>query len=269
MASTENTERTARSATKTTGAPPRVLVTGAGGALGKAVMGEFRRLAVPAIGLTRHPLASGTDDTVWRAGDLLTPETLAPALEGIDVVVHCATKSQHQGEDLQALNHLLKAGRGLSHLVYVGIAGIEDAARTFAYYQTKLDCEARLAASGVPYTIARATQFHAFVDSILRSTRRGPIQFLPVMRVQPVETAYVASRLAAHALAGPQGRAPDIHGPEILTARELFQQWQEARGSKMLAVQLAGVGRMGLFGRLRAVTGDVGGRTWRAWLAAG
>ena len=245
-----------------------MLVTGAGGALGKAVMDEFRRLAMPAIGLTRHPIAAGTDDTAWRVGDLLKPETLAPALDGVEVVVHCATKSQHQGEDLAALNNLLDAGRDLAHLVYVGIAGIDDAARTFAYYQTKLDCEARLAAAGVPHTIARATEFHEFVDVILRSARRGPIQFLPVMRVQPVETAYVASRLAAHALAGPQGRAPDIHGPEILTARELFEQWQEARGSKMLAVQLSGVGRMGLFGRLRAVTGDVGGRTWRAWLKA-
>ena len=245
----------------------QILITGAAGVLGRAVMNRFRQIGVASIGL-RRPGRGAPDGGAWLEGDLQNPDSVARFMPAINVVVHCATKSGTKGADVIATSHLLSAGSNLSHFVYVGIAGIEDAARTFGYYQDKLDCESLIANSGVPYTIVRATQFHELVDTILASSQRGPLQLLPVMKLQPVDTLYVAERLVSHAQADPAQRVPDIHGPEILTARELFQTRQLARRTKLVAVQLPGIGMAGLFGRLRSVSGDEGGRTWAQWLAS-
>ena len=50
----------------------------------------------------------------------------------------------------------------------------------FPYYKHKLDAEKVIEASGVPYTILRATQFHPLLDTFLGTLfKRGPFLILP------------------------------------------------------------------------------------------
>src|SRR5262249_11485983 len=74
------------SATMSAGAP--VLVVGAAGRVGRAVVGELQRRGRPVRALVRRtppmPFAAGVEVVV---ADLTEPDSLAPALDGVDGVV--------------------------------------------------------------------------------------------------------------------------------------------------------------------------------------
>lgn len=71
--------------------PGRVLVTGATGLLGQALARSLLAEGVAVRVLLRHSAAEARGLGLEVAlGDLRQPETLAPALEGIDCVYHCA-----------------------------------------------------------------------------------------------------------------------------------------------------------------------------------
>lgn len=227
----------------------KVLVTGASGVLGSALVQALRDCRANVTGLSRK---------TTPGYDLLRPDTLQKVVGEADTLVHCASNPKRTGEDLVALKNLVRAAPG-THLVYVGIAGIEDSAKHFKYYKTKLECEEFLKSSGVPYTIVRATQFHSFVKLILGRLRLGPFLFLPKFKLQPVDVAFAAERLATHALEPPKGRAPDIHGTEVLEASAL------AEGLRR--VKIPAFGPLKALTMLRWVKGDSGGMTWYEWLA--
>jgi uncharacterized protein YbjT (DUF2867 family) len=67
----------------TTGTPP-VLVTGATGRIGRAVVGQLIEAGIPVRALTRRPEAAATlpEDVEVVTGDLTAPETLDEALRG-------------------------------------------------------------------------------------------------------------------------------------------------------------------------------------------
>ncbi len=75
----------------------------------------------------------------------------------------------------------------LTHLIYVSIVGVD--VNPYGYYRAKFAAEQVFLGSGLPVTVVRATQFHSFVDDMLRMARRGPVlpvpsgwQFAPVAR---------------------------------------------------------------------------------------
>jgi uncharacterized protein YbjT (DUF2867 family) len=247
---------------------PLVLVTGAGGSLGRAVVDALTALKARVRGLGRRA-APEPFRADWRRADLLTGDGLAAAVDGVGAVVHCASDPRRPSDDLAALDRLIAAlAPNRAHLVFVGIAGIEAAAEKFEYYRVKLECERKVAQSGVPYTIVRATQFHPFVDLILRKLSVGPLLFAPRMTLQPVDIGFVAKRLAGYALGPPRGRVPDVHGPEALDTGTLTAEWLKARHQSKIGIRLPSIGPLAALARIQRVDGDAGGRTWSEWLAA-
>jgi uncharacterized protein YbjT (DUF2867 family) len=60
-----------------------------------------------------------------------------PAVDGIDVIVHCATQGTRD-KDVASTENLIAAARraGVAHIIYVSIVGIDRI--PLPYYQTKL-----------------------------------------------------------------------------------------------------------------------------------
>src|SRR5690606_36387712 len=94
----------------------------------------------------------------------------------------------------------------------------------------KLRCERLVEASGIPYTILRATQFHDFVAMFLRAQRRLPVIFSLDIPDQPIAVEEVAERLVELTGAPPAGRVADIGGPEARPLRDFIDDWQSAFG---------------------------------------
>jgi uncharacterized protein YbjT (DUF2867 family) len=191
--------------------------------------------------LSRRP-GAGT-----HVGDLSTGDGLGPALSGVEVIVHAASDTRRFGRrDEAQTSNLLQAARSagsVQNLVYISIVGIDRI--SYAYYNKKLSCEEMIAASSVPNTILRATQFHELIALVLQTASRLPVVPLPLdFRFQPIAAAETADRLAELAGAGPAGRVPDIGGPEVCLLEDLVDSWRQHRGRPRRAVRLPLPGRV-------------------------
>lgn len=211
----------------------RILVTGGTGQLGSALVAKLRAAGEEVRVLSRRT----APDLV--PGDLRTGRGIDSAVAGVDAVVHCATDFRRE---TALARTLVEAARwaGGPHLVYVSIVGVDRV--PLGYYRAKHETEELIAGSGLPYTIQRATQFHALVRTLLAGASRLPVVPVPKVSFQPVDVRDVATRLAELALGDPVGRAPDFGGPEILSAAELTQAVLEASGRhrKLVPVSVPG-----------------------------
>ena len=188
---------------------------------------------------------SGRPGTV--RGDLMTGEGLKEAVEGVDVIVHCASSStKTRKTDVEGAERLLKAANraGISNFVFMSIVGV-DRNQYYPYYRMKLEVEQMIEASPVPWTILRATQFHEFVLRFVRLLGRGPVALAPKkFLLQPIDIGEVADRLAELALAGAAGRVPDVGGPEIKTFADFARTYLEAASIKKRVLEVPVPGKM-------------------------
>jgi uncharacterized protein YbjT (DUF2867 family) len=197
-----------------------ILVTGGTGGLGRPTVALLQSAGHDVRVLSRRP---GPNHVV---GDLHTGEGLAEALAGVDTVLHLATNRRKDAPDTA---RLLAACSGVAHLVFISIVGVEDI--PYGYYRDKVECERLIAASGVPFTILRATQFHGFVGDFLRAQRRLPFIVSAALPVQTIAVEEVAARLVELANDPPAGRVADIGGPQLTPVNELVATWQLAFGT--------------------------------------
>ncbi|PZQ88320.1 MAG: epimerase [Leifsonia xyli] len=237
-----------------------ILVTGGTGRLGRHTVDALRAGGHAVRILSRR---AGTDHVV---GDLTTGDGVAAALAGVDVVVHLATT---RSKDIAQTRMLLDALAGSgTRLVFISIVGVDRV--PYAYYRDKLASEEAIAASGVPHTIVRVTQFHGFVSEFLDAQRRLPVTIVVPATVQTIHMPEVAARLVELAEAGPQGRVADVGGPELLTLREHAVQWQRAHGIRrpIWTLPLPGAfARAVREGHLTSGLPGAGRVTFRAYLA--
>jgi uncharacterized protein YbjT (DUF2867 family) len=215
-----------------------VLVTGGTGRLGRALVARLVAEGRPVRTASRGPGQAGVEHV--RA-DLRTGEGLAAAVDGVDVVVHCATANGRA--DVTLAENLVAAAAQARrpHVVYVSIVGVDRIPHP--YYRAKLAVEELLARSGLPWTVLRTTQFHDFVAQFFDLQRRSPVfAVLGGVSVQPVDVREVAARLADLAAGPPAGRVEDLGGPEVWSLRELADLYAQARGLRraVLPVPLPG-----------------------------
>jgi len=214
-----------------------ILVTGGTGQLGAPTVRRLREAGHRVRVMSRR--ADGTDPDLVR-GDLGTGVGVAAALEGVRTVVHLVQGGLKEDEVTKRLALAAKAA-GVAHLVYISIVGIERN-QALAYYAAKLRSEQAIAASGVPHTILRATQFHSFVARIVRGQTRWPVAFLPRLVFQPIAIEEVVTRLVELVGSVPQGMAADIAGPEQLTLERIAHLWYQAHGREKRVLPLPAPG---------------------------
>jgi uncharacterized protein YbjT (DUF2867 family) len=219
-----------------------VLVTGATGRLGRLLPDPLRAAGHTVRQLSRRGAGPG-----GVRGDLATGVGLAAAAGQAEVIVHAA--SDPRGDpwtvDVAGTRRLVEAvDRGrLRHLVYVSIVGVDRI--PYGYYRAKFAAEQVLAASGLPVTLLRATQFHGFVDELLGMAHRGPV--LPVprdWRVAPVDAGEVAAQIVTLAGATPSGGVVEFGGPEDRSVAELAREWARRHAPETRVVALPVPGKL-------------------------
>ncbi|MEU8371578.1 NAD(P)H-binding protein [Micromonospora sp. NPDC048894] len=251
----------------------RVLVTGAGGTLGRAVLPRLRSDGFTVRATSRRPRHDPTTD--WVVADLATGAGLAEAVAGVDAVLHLASRPgggapTHRVDVLGTRRLALAAGHaGVAHLLYVSIVGVDRV--PIPYYRQKLAAEQVVAAGPVPWTVLRATQFPVFLDRLLRAASRlGPVLGDPAVLAQPVDQHEVAARLAELLATGPLAGVQEYGGPQVLRFDDAVRAWRVARGSRrpLLPVRLPGrLGRELRAGGLTTSAVPTGRRTWADHLA--
>jgi uncharacterized protein YbjT (DUF2867 family) len=253
-----------------------ILVTGGTGTLGRLVVARLRDAGRKVRVLSRHG-GEGEADIEFVTGDLATGERIEAAVEGAEIIVHCAGGSK--GDEDKARNLVRAASAaGTRHLVYISVVGADrvpvvsgvDRAM-FGYFASKLGAERVVADSGLPWTTLRATQFHDLMFMTVRQMARLPVIPAPAgFRFQPVDAGEVAVRLAELALGPPAGLVPDIAGPRVYAMTDLVRGYLRARRKHRLIAPLRMPGKAARAFRAGANLApdrDVGRRTWEEFLA--
>jgi uncharacterized protein YbjT (DUF2867 family) len=247
---------------------PNALVIGGRGLLGSAICRQLAARNVPYAAGSRS-ISPWEICSRWKQFDAVTGDGLADALTCRSMVFNCATSQSKPTDDLVVVDRLIEAARrNPFHIVQVSISGIEASARHLAYYRMKLEIEEKLAKSGVPHTIVRPTQFHEFVDFIIRKLTVGPFTFAPTMVLQPLDVDFAAAQIVTWALDGSVDDQHIICGPERIATRPLVTTWAEARHRRSFQIRLPSVGPLAALSKIQSVAGVIGGRTWSQWNAA-
>ncbi len=251
-----------------------VLVTGGTGTLGRLVVARLRDAGRDVRVLSRSHHKS-TEGVRFITGDLATGEGIEPAVEGADIIVHCAGSSK--GDEDKART-LVRAASRASHLVNISVVGadrlpiVSRADRVmFGYFASKLAAERIVAESGVPWTTLRAAQFHDFVMTLAQQMAKLPVVPAPAgWRFQPVDAAEVADRLVELALGEPAGLVPDMGGPREYALADMLRGYLRATGRRrpIVPVRLPGkAARAYREGANLAPEHAVGRVTWEDFLA--
>jgi uncharacterized protein YbjT (DUF2867 family) len=187
------------------------LVTGSSGTLGRSVVDGLLAGGHQVRVFSRRPRPAGAPATVgWVTGELVSGRGLAD----VAVIVHCASNPLRPRVDIDGTRNLVEAAQeaGIWHLVDISIVGVDRV--PYRYYQAKLAAERLIQASGLPWTILRATQFHQLVLLVARGLARLPLVPVPAATsFQPIDAAEVADRLTARTLAPRPAECPTWAAP--------------------------------------------------------
>jgi uncharacterized protein YbjT (DUF2867 family) len=165
----------------------------------------------------------------------ITGEGLEEAVAGAQVVVDLANSPSF--EDRAVLEFFETSGRnllaaeataGVRHHVALSIVGTDRSDN--GYFRAKVAQERLIEASGIPYTIVRATQFLEFLGAIADSGAEGNVVRLAPGLFQPIAADDVAAVVAEVALAPPRDGIVEIAGPERAPFDEIVARYLRAVG---------------------------------------
>jgi uncharacterized protein YbjT (DUF2867 family) len=209
----------------------KVVVIGGTGLIGKKLVKTLRE--------RRHEVVAASPSL---GVNTVTGEGLIEALAGAQVVVDVANAPSW--EDQAVLEFFETSGRnllsaeakaGVRHHVALSVVGTERLLAS-GYFRAKLAQENLIKASGIPYTIVRATQFFEFVGAIAQLATDGQTVRLPPAMMQPLVSDDVALALADFAIAEPLNGTVDVAGPEPIRMDELVRQFLTATGDARTVV---------------------------------
>jgi uncharacterized protein YbjT (DUF2867 family) len=228
----------------------RILVTGATGFVGGRLVPALLDEGYDVRAMTRRPDAyDGLGTAV--GGDVHDPETLGPALDGIDVayyLVHSLDAEDFENRDARASQAFGEAAAeaGVRQIVYLGGLGAEGADLS-AHLRSRREVEGLLGAGGVPVTVLRAG-IVVGRGGISWELTRQLVKNLPAMvvpkwvstRTQPIAVDDVVRYLVGVA---DEPRASDrvfeIGGPEQMSYLEMLEIASEiSRGHRVPIVRV-------------------------------
>jgi uncharacterized protein YbjT (DUF2867 family) len=253
-----------------------ILVTGGSGTLGRLVVARLQDAGreVRVLSRARQEDRNGI---AFVTGDLATGEGIDGAVDGAEIIIHCAGSTK--GDEDKA-RHLVRAASraGARHLVYISVVGADripiasgiDRAM-FGYFGEKLAAERAVTDSGIPWTTLRATQFYDLTLVTAQQMAKLPVIPVPAgFRFQPVDAGEVAARLVELALGTPAGLVAAIAGPRVYDMAELVRGYLRAVGKHRVIVRVPLPGRAASAFRAGANLAPdraVGRRTWEDFLA--
>ena len=222
------------------------------------------------IGSKTAPLLRSRGHEVLQASpsrgvNAVTGEGLQGALEGADIVVDVSNSPSFEDKAVldffeTGTRNLIAAARQMGVRSYVALSVVgTDRLISNGYFRAKLLQERMIAASGLPYTILRATQFFEFVGAIADSGRRDGEVHASSQLMQPMLSDDVAVALADAALDAPIGFR-DVAGPEAAPLSDFVGRWLRKQGDGSKIVASADAPYFGAPLELRSLVPDEGAR---------
>jgi uncharacterized protein YbjT (DUF2867 family) len=217
-----------------------ILVTGAGGNVGRPLLDELAAAKVPARAAyhsadkAANARAAGRDAV---AVDYARPETLQPALDGVESVFLLGSGAMGQTEGETNVVRAAKAA-GVRRVVKLSVIGADE--EEFRFARTHRPVERAIEESGLAWTFLRpASYMQNFVNFMAPTIRsqHAIYTLIPNARFNHVDTRDVA-RVAATVLTrgGHDGQAYTLTGPRSFSYREAAATIRAVTGTPVQAV---------------------------------
>ena len=218
-----------------------ILVTGASGTVGKAVLNEVARSGAQHKAMYRsvEEAAKAQKGTLTVVADFSKKETLAAALRGVDSVYLVCSPIPAL---VQLESNMIDASvaAGVKHTVLNSALGAGDYPKSFPSWHRKV--EDKLKSTRISYTILRPNSFHQNVVTYFAPTIRSQGVFYGAMDNAPVSSLDVRdiAAVAAKVLAAGQhsGKTYELNGPEALTYTEVAEKIAKHAGRAVQYVDI-------------------------------
>ncbi|UCG26146.1 MAG: DUF2867 domain-containing protein [Chloroflexota bacterium] len=231
-----------------------ILVTGVtgyvGGRLVPRLLADGYRVRVMVRGRPERLRGrSWRDDVDVIVGDVLQPDDLTAAMDGVDTayyLIHSMRGNEEFSQrDVQAAGNFAKAAAaaGVSRIVYLGGLG-DPAADLSEHLRSRQDTGTALRQAGVPVTEFRAGMIvgsgSLSFEMVRDLTERLPLMVCPrwvFSRTQPIAIRDVLAYLV-ETLHTPEstGQIVEIGGPDVLTYADMMRGYARVRGLRRLIV---------------------------------
>jgi uncharacterized protein YbjT (DUF2867 family) len=221
-----------------------LLVTGASGLSGLAVVREFANQKVPVRAMVRNLDKAGAFadmPTVEVAeGDMAKPERLGAALEGVDRALMISTADPRMLETQCAFIDACKAA-GVRHVVkFSGAEGGFDPMK-FRFTRMHEEIEDYLEQSGLTWTHLRPSQFmQVYLREMPTIVNKGALM-LPMAdgSLAPIDVEDIA-KVAVGVMkgSGHEGKSYAMTGPEALTMSEIADRISMVLGTPVRYVAI-------------------------------
>ncbi len=197
----------------------KIVVIGGTGLIGKRLVNEL-------IVKGHEAIAASPSSGV----NTLTGVGLAEVFDGTHAVVDVSNSPSF--EETAVLNffetstrNIVAAGKaaGVSHYVALSVVGADRLAAG-GYMRAKIAQELLIKASGLQFTILRATQFFEFLSAIADTATQEDVVRLPSALMQPLAADDVATTLVDVVLSKPANVILEVAGPERLPMADLVRR---------------------------------------------
>jgi uncharacterized protein YbjT (DUF2867 family) len=219
-----------------------ILVTGATGKVGREVVRQLAGAGTPVRALVRDPVGASSirlPGVEIVTGDLARPDTLAPALGGVERVFLLTPAHRDMlTYDANVVDAAVSAGA--RRIVKVSVAGGPDAGTQIGRWHWA--GEKKVESSGLDFTFLRPTlymqQMLVYARSIsLTGTFSAPLGTGALAIVDARDVAAVAVRALTED--GHSRHIYDLTGPEALTFDEMADAISKATGRSVSYVHVA------------------------------
>jgi uncharacterized protein YbjT (DUF2867 family) len=219
-----------------------ILVTGASGNAGGAVVNELLKTAAPfrAMYRSQQDAAKAPPGVATVIADFSSLESLQHALTGIESVYLVCSPTPTLVELESSMIDACR-GSGVKHLVLNSALGAADFPKSFPAWHRVV--EDKLKASGLGYTILRPNSFMQNIVSYLAPSIREQGAFFAAMgdaRVSYLDLRDIAA-VVARVMGSPAahlGKTYELNGPEPITYSDLAQRIARACGRQVKFVDI-------------------------------
>jgi uncharacterized protein YbjT (DUF2867 family) len=231
--------------------PGTILLTGASGYIGGRLLPRLERLGLPVRCLARRPdelrdrVAASTEIV---EADVLDPESLGPALEGVDTayyLVHSMRGGDFEAEDRRAAENFARAvdDAGVSRIIYLGGLGREEDGLS-THLRSRHETGRILRGSSAQVIELRASivigSGSLSFELIRALVERLPVMVCPRWVGVPAQPIAIEDMLAylVQSLDFPRGPSEiiEIGGPDQVSYGAIMKEYARQRGLRRLMI---------------------------------
>jgi len=222
-----------------------VLVTGSHGRTGKPVVKALAERGANVRAFVRDPAQESEMKALGAAaiavGDMDEPDTIRPALEGCDAIVHIGPP-MHPDEKTMT-GHFAAAAKdaGVSRFIYYSV--MHPLRREVRHHSLKLDTEEMLIESGLPYSIVQPMRYMQHLEPIWSKVMADGIHAMPFntqVKFNVVDLLDLAEATARITLdEGWLYGTYELAGPDALSQSDMAEIISKVTGKTVRADQVS------------------------------